>query len=492
VDPALAPLLWISMLFSVLHAGSEIYHATGNEPKFLDGPTSSEYLRTAGSALVTGKYHQARPYSVEAVFLYGLCKFWRREDTDMESWMIMGVAARLAMKMGYHRDPRHLKNISPFEGEMRRRVFFAVEGLDLVLSFQAGLPATIHEEDCDTVPPRNLLDTDFDEDFKALPESRQPIDPTPMLYCKCKLQQMQLLHRVSRHALSCKTPTYEETMKLDRELHDMHAKIPPIMRIGPLSSTVTENPSVMVNRLNIELAHLRCVFILHRTYLSYDKSNPNFDYSRRKCTEAALQTLNYEAELHSACQPGRRFYNDKWIISNLILYDFLLAAMILCLDLYESRNKPTAASLEELEIQIKKYDALKRSHMIWTSRKCRYRDAQRASSVLAFMLSKVPRPNIPPTLLDPPQMVQSGLHALAHGNNFMESSNSASYPATEYDSFVHELTMDSLDYSSVDPLNEIFSKSDPIDWVRPRNSLFVRRLIMTTNVFVESRRSILV
>jgi hypothetical protein len=477
------------MLFSILHAASEIFQATGNEPKFLEGPTSSEYLRTAGSALVTGKYHQARPYSVEAVFLYAICKVWRREDTDMEAWMIMGVSARLAMKMGYHRDPRHLKNISPFEGEMRRRAFCAVEALDLLLSFQAGLPATIREEDCDTAPPRNLLDTDFDEDFKALPESRPPTDPTPMLYCNYKHQQVQLLRRVSRHALSCKTPTYEETMNLDRELHDIHAKMPPIMRIGPLSSTVRENPTIVISRLYIEISHLRCVCILHRNYLSYDKSNPTFDYSRKKCTEAALQTLNYEAELHSACQPGRRFYNDRWIISNMILYDFLLAAMILCLDLYESCNKSTAASLEELEIQIKKYDALKHSHMIWTSRKGRSRDAQRASNVLAFMLSKVPSPNIPSTLLNPPQMVQSELPALVHGNDSMESSNSASYPTTEYDSFVHELTMDNyaLDYSSVDPLNEIFSKSDPIDWVRPRNSSFVRRLIMTTNVFVESR-----
>jgi Fungal specific transcription factor domain len=95
---------------------------------------------------VAGRYQKARPYSVEALLLYGVCKYMREEVPDKDAWMIMGISARLAMNMGYHRDPRHLANISPFEGEMRRRTFFIVEIFDLLFSFQAGLPAIIHEE----------------------------------------------------------------------------------------------------------------------------------------------------------------------------------------------------------------------------------------------------------------------------------------------------------------------------------------------------------
>lgn len=83
--------------------------------------------------------------------------------------MIMGVAARLAIRMGYHRDPRHLSSISPFEGEMRRRTFFTVQMFDLLLAFQAGLPAIIHEDECDIEPPKNLLDADFDEFLPQFP-----------------------------------------------------------------------------------------------------------------------------------------------------------------------------------------------------------------------------------------------------------------------------------------------------------------------------------
>lgn len=123
----------------------------------------SSFIRRAGQALVTGRYDKCRPYSVEAVLLYGYCTYMPKEDPDADAWMILGVSARLAMRMGYHRDPRLFPNISQFEGEMRRRTFCMIKNLETLVSFQIGLPATIHDEECDTAPPSNLFDTDFDE-----------------------------------------------------------------------------------------------------------------------------------------------------------------------------------------------------------------------------------------------------------------------------------------------------------------------------------------
>lgn len=410
----------------------------------------------------------ARPYSVEAAALYAVGKLCRQERREMEAWMIMGVCTRLAVKMGYHRDPCHLRNISPFEGEMRRRCFFVVEALDLLLSFQAGLPPIIHEEDCDAGPPANLFDTDFDEDCTSLPPSRPTTDPTPMLYIYCKRQMVKLLRRVSRHALSFKTPSYDETMKLDRELHDVHTKLPLSVRIKPFCSYFLEGTQTVLVQLNIELLYLRSICVLHRSYLSHDKSNPAYIYSRRICIDSALQTLNYEAELHVACQPGGHLYNERWIISSLILYDFLLSAMIICLDLYESCNKINMASREELENKTRKYDALKQSQIIWESRKETSKDARHALSVLGFMLSKVTRPNISSDLPAQPQILLGEHHCATNGGDALSTSNTFSYTATQSETHAQALLRESYapDLNSVDPLNAIFSESDPIDWVR--------------------------
>jgi hypothetical protein len=193
-----------------------------------------------------------------------------REDLDADAWMIMGISARLAMRMGYHRDPRHHANISPFEGEARRRTFFVVETFDLLLSFQAGLPAIIHEEECDTEPPRNLFDEDFDEDCKVLPPSRPPTDPTPMWYFCYKGRFAKIFKRVIRHALLLKTPSYEDTMKLDGELHETHADAPPSLQMRALGSLLADQAHMIVKRLHINLLYLKSLCVLHRIYLTHD------------------------------------------------------------------------------------------------------------------------------------------------------------------------------------------------------------------------------
>jgi hypothetical protein len=158
--------LWISIFFSILFVGSQAREKEKIGP--YSCPESSGFLERAGQALVAGRYQKARPYSVEAVILYGLCKYFFKEDTEEDSCMIIGIGARLAIRMGYHRDPGRLSRISPFEGEMRRRTFFTLEVFDILFSMQAGLPPVLQEEDCDTAIPSNLFDSDFDEDCTVL------------------------------------------------------------------------------------------------------------------------------------------------------------------------------------------------------------------------------------------------------------------------------------------------------------------------------------
>ena len=131
-DPSSVSFLGISMLFSILHTGSRISQATGRDNLSTD-PAKPSFIRIAGQSLLTGGYEKARLYSVEALLLYGICKYTDNQDQDVNAWMIMGVTARLAMRIGYHRDPRHLSKFSPFEREVRRRVLMIVDFRPLAL-----------------------------------------------------------------------------------------------------------------------------------------------------------------------------------------------------------------------------------------------------------------------------------------------------------------------------------------------------------------------
>ena len=462
------------MLFSALFIARRNSQSDGQDVTGVpDGALGPAFLARAGQALVTGRYQEAKPYSVEAVLLYGYCRYIQLDDPDTDAWMTMGISARLAMRMGYHRDPRHLGNISPFEGEMRRRVFSIIGTFDILLSFQNGLPAIIHEEECDTDLPSNLLDEDFDEDCKVLPPSRPPTDPTPMLYSRYKSQLVVIFRRVVRHALAIQTPPYEETLKLDSQLREMHANAPPSFRMKPLGSSFTDPVHTVLNRLNIEILYLKSLCILHRNYISHGRSNPALEYSQKSCTSAALQLLNHQVELHAESQPGGQFHTDKWMFSSFVSHDFLLAAMITCLDLYESQPESGSTPQEELQARAKQYDVLRLSYDIWASRRAHSRDARRATSVLAVMLSKVPRPNVPSTPVDVPQDLPSGLQTSVNRDDVMAAathpSGSSCWDSTSFDVSGQELPAEAyapLAFDSTDPLNAIFAESDNLDWVR--------------------------
>lgn len=430
------------------------------------------FHRRQCEALVAGEYLKTKPYSVEAVLFCSCCKYRRNSVPDSDAWMIAGISARLAMRMGYHRDPSHLTGISPFEGELRRRTFTIIEMFEFVLSFQAGLPPLIQEDECDVSPPGNILDEDFDEDCKVLPASRPQTDLTPMSYWNCKSRQSKCLRRVIKHANSFKSQTYERTMELDREIHKTHADVPPSLRIKPIASSYMDPAYHMMYRLNLEIMYLKSLCFLHRKYLSQQLADAKYDYSRKTCIDAALKILSYQVELHEACRPGGRCHNESWVLCSLTIHDFLLAATIACLSLYESRNRPTADPVEASRMQVEMYDALKSSRDIWVEWKDVSNDAQRAAAVLTRMLSKVPRcavPTVPSDTMRQNFLVTSrasstkGVPAMTEGHPSISPGDVPPF-ATPAQLFPMD-GFTPLDFGSADPLDPVFGEADNIDWV---------------------------
>lgn len=144
--------------------------------------------------------------------------------------------------------------------------------------------------------------------------------------------------------------------------------------------------------MNIDLLYLKTICVLHRTYLSHDRSNVKFKYSRDTCAWAALQILRHQSELHFACQPEGPFFKDRWMLSSITLRDFLLAAMIISLDLYEHHNRPHTLCAGGSAQKVQEYDALRLAHDIWKAREQVSRDARRATKVISAMLHRISQP----------------------------------------------------------------------------------------------------
>jgi Fungal specific transcription factor domain len=85
-------------------------------------------------------------------------------------WGLTGLALRIAQCMGLHRDGTHSKGLTPFEIEMRRRLWHQICLIDVRAAETLGFaPSSI---ETDTRVPLNIDDSDISPESDKFPEAR--------------------------------------------------------------------------------------------------------------------------------------------------------------------------------------------------------------------------------------------------------------------------------------------------------------------------------
>lgn len=346
-DPSSVSPLWLSMLLGLMSTSffQQAAKASPSAPENMITLTEmksrvAECSSMAYRCLIVGNHLQGGPFSVEATLVFAMHLVIQKRDSDPQCWHMIGIAVRLAQRAGYHRDAKRLgrdgtdNGISPFEAEMRRRTWSTLEYFDIFFSFRMGIPPIINVDLVDITIPSNLRDEDFDEDSSSLPRSRPTTELTPLLVYAFLSKQVKLLHRVVQQALALKQPSYLEVLSLDDDLTALHNEIPPGLRWRPIrESGLADIPDVIMRRISCETIHLKCLCILHRRYLTFERQNGAYERSRKACVDASLRLLHVQFEFDENSGESGRLYGKRYLLSNLGYHDFLLAAMCICLDL---------------------------------------------------------------------------------------------------------------------------------------------------------------
>ncbi|KAK2675251.1 hypothetical protein RAB80_010235 [Fusarium oxysporum f. sp. vasinfectum] len=133
-------------------------------------------------------------------------------------WSMAGLLARVAVSAGLHRDGSNFPGMSPFNIEMRRRLWWNILFIDGRSGSDLIAEASLHEEMFDTKLPTNANDTDLDPSMKVPPVARNAItDTTPILV---RSELWRLTQRTSSSLSAFKSKgrmDLVETLKLCRE-----------------------------------------------------------------------------------------------------------------------------------------------------------------------------------------------------------------------------------------------------------------------------------
>ena len=389
-------MTWLALIYAVMCLATFAKLGAGEETPDPRG-TAMEMIRTyrgcCAQCLILSNYTQPGPYTIETFLIYMEGEFVLSKDDQMNCYLMIGVAVRLAMRIGLHRDSDNVAgNLTPYQGEYRRRVWHLLTQIDLLVSFHIGLPPMVQTVNSDTQIPRNLRDEDFDEETIELPPSRPETERTVMSYTLAKGRIARVFGRVAEQANLLILPDFDEVMRLDQQLHEAFAQVPSFLRVIPMELSITDSPMHIIQRHSLALLFHKSRCVLHRKYLMKANDNGEFLYSKKSAIDAAMELLFIQSEAHEAVQPGGPLSKDVWIVSSLSMHDFLLAAMIAYLSLIQDSKSMSHAVGDLQPANTQQADiisALERSYVIWTKTTSISVENRRACEVLGIMLKRI-------------------------------------------------------------------------------------------------------
>ncbi|KAH8887939.1 hypothetical protein GQ53DRAFT_808873 [Thozetella sp. PMI_491] len=99
----------------------------------------------------------------------------RRHDSPRYVWMMTGLAIRMGQALGLQRDGSNLPQLTPYEVEIRRRVWWTLCILDVRTSEDQGTDLSIGPNSFDTKWPLNINESDISPETKETPQEREGV-----------------------------------------------------------------------------------------------------------------------------------------------------------------------------------------------------------------------------------------------------------------------------------------------------------------------------
>ena len=398
-DPEATPVLWLGQLFAMmgLAVAYQQLSFTGlrsSQPTIIDPEHQIQiYGAKVSQCLIIGGYTSGAPYTVETLLLYVHMEILMKNHSESGVWVLLGIVLRLAFRMGYHRDSAQNTQITPFQSEMRRRVWAVIFMMDATVSAQYDLPRVIRASQSSTQEPRSFLDDDIWEHMARLPIPRPDSVPTPIQFLISKNKLISAFSKVADMFTLIKQPQYAEILRLDGILQSAFDTIPQWLTMRSVTQSIMDGPHITMQRAQTALIFYKAKCILHRPFILKAKEDTRHIYSRTVCLEAALEILKIQESMDQEARIGGQLHETRGRILHLMQNDFLLATNILCVDVSHTLSQSAGLHSQNLENRLEPEEetikALNGAYLTWVHSSELSQEAHHAASATKGVLEKV-------------------------------------------------------------------------------------------------------
>ncbi|TKA67222.1 hypothetical protein B0A55_08777 [Friedmanniomyces simplex] len=144
-----ASMSFAALLVAILYAGSvacplAVSSGAIGAPEPDEAATHLQKLATRALRLS----NFPRTPTLDSFRAYLICQTtWAREEEPLSCVAFVGVALRVATMLGLHKDPSHFPSVNAIEAEVRRRVWWHLVHIDVLVAAASGLPPMV-DLDC--------------------------------------------------------------------------------------------------------------------------------------------------------------------------------------------------------------------------------------------------------------------------------------------------------------------------------------------------------
>ncbi|EKV04756.1 hypothetical protein PDIG_87480 [Penicillium digitatum PHI26] len=258
-------------------------------------------LTPANEALMFAIYYAAITSMEEedafAIFL----TLARRHDSPRFVWMMTGIVIRMSQALGLHRDGTHFDYLSPYEIEMRRRVWWSLCVLDVRSSEDQGTDYTITKSSFDTKIPLNINETDLDPESKETPQAHDAL--TDMSVARVTFGMCEVTRQMMAHGFKDDAPSPEEQGRLLQQIYQG------LERDFLQYSTDSGNIRYWVI---VTVARLLMAKMTLLIYLPLLFSSPNEEFSEELRTKLLISSIEV-AEYNHALNNEHACRHWRWV-----------------------------------------------------------------------------------------------------------------------------------------------------------------------------------
>lgn len=257
---------------------------------------------------------------------------------------LMAMIVRLSMSIGLHCDPEDDSTMSPFDKEIRRRLWTTIAYMELQQAMATGMLPLLRFSDFDTLPPSNINDADISPSSSPYPGGlpvRSPNEYTDSSFQIILARSFPIAFDVVCLANSPSgTLEYDQVLQYNAEIKQLIYETTLIFNSASTSSSSNnEHEWIDLQRTMLDIFFRRILLVLHLRYAQDPSASIIYPISYWSFLECSLALLVHQRHMCEEPTTVIQPYTRLWF-AELFKCDFFIAAVIVCIQLHR-KDAPT-------------------------------------------------------------------------------------------------------------------------------------------------------